>query len=230
MDQGVRVVPVLVLPRRTGPASAPPSSQRRARPARLANPEPLVPAATAAGADDLVARAFAWQRGFNAMHLIDLGVELGLFSAIAARPDVRPDALAHELGLHAPDVAVWCNSAQSFGLLDGEADPNSSAEPPSPGVSPGAAWRFRLAPFADQGLASAGHRRYLGGHAQLGTRDASANYLQARTAFRSGATRPFQGRSEEFAERVAQSLAGVNLTVARKILPWLPEELRCCAH
>lgn len=188
-------------------------------------PDPHASAATAtvAGADDLVARVFTWRRGFNAMHLIDLGVELGLFSAIAARPDVRPDALSHELGLHAPYVAAWCTSAQSLGLLDAEADPYPGAEPPSPGVSPGAAWRFRLAPFVDQVLANSGHPRYLGGYAQLGTRHATEDYRHARTAFRSGATLPFQGRSEEFAELVAQSLAGVNLMVARKILPGLPE-------
>ena len=32
-------------------------------------------------ADDQVAKIFEWRRGFNAMHLIDLGVRLGLFSA-----------------------------------------------------------------------------------------------------------------------------------------------------
>ena len=34
-------------------------------------------------AEDQVARLFEWRRGFNAMHLIDIGVRLGLFRAIA---------------------------------------------------------------------------------------------------------------------------------------------------
>ena len=37
-------------------------------------------------AEDQVARIFEWRRGFNAMHLIDLGVRLGLFKSIAETP------------------------------------------------------------------------------------------------------------------------------------------------
>ena len=37
-------------------------------------------------ADSQGARLFAWRRGFNAMHLIDLGVRLGLFKAFADTP------------------------------------------------------------------------------------------------------------------------------------------------
>jgi SAM-dependent methyltransferase len=56
---------------------------------------------------------------------------------------------------------------------------------------------------------------------QLGTRFATDDYRLAVDAFRTGATAPFQGRSEEFARVVAQAIAGVNLMVARKILPGL---------
>ena len=36
-----------------------------------------------------------------------------------------------------------------------------------------------------------------------------------------GATAPFQGRSHEFAQVIAQAIAGMNVMVARKILPGL---------
>ena len=36
--------------------------------------------------DDQVAKIFTWRRGFNAVFLIDIGVELGLFKALAEKP------------------------------------------------------------------------------------------------------------------------------------------------
>lgn len=45
--------------------------------------------------DGQTEKIFAWRRGFNAMHLIDIGVEVGLFKALAAAPN----------GLTAPALA-----------------------------------------------------------------------------------------------------------------------------
>jgi SAM-dependent methyltransferase len=158
-----------------------------------------------ATADAQVARIFEWRRGFNAMHLIDLGIGLGLFRSLAVAPDVPADELAGRLGLHAPYVETWCTTAYGFGLLD--ADDGR---------------RFRLAPFVGEILGNPTHPRYLGGYVQLGTRFASEDFRFAFDGFRTGQTAPFQGRSPEFAQVVAQAIAGVNLMVARKILPGLP--------
>jgi 2-polyprenyl-3-methyl-5-hydroxy-6-metoxy-1,4-benzoquinol methylase len=156
-------------------------------------------------ADAQVARIFEWRRGFNAMHLIDLGIGLGLFRSLAVAPDVPADELAGRLGLHAPYVETWCTTAYGFGLLD--ADDGR---------------RFRLAPFVGEILGNPTHPRYLGGYVQLGTRFASEDFRFAFDGFRTGQTAPFQGRSPEFAQVVAQAIAGVNLMMARKILPGLP--------
>ncbi len=155
-------------------------------------------------ADSQVARIFAWRRGFNAMHLIDLGVRLGLFKAFAEAPDSSAQAVATRLGLHAPYVEVWCTTAYGFGLLEAAEDR-----------------RFRLAPYMNEILASPAHPRYLGGYVRLGTQFATEDYRLALDAFRTGATAPFQGRSHDFAQAVAQAIAGVNVMVARKILPGL---------
>lgn len=56
----------------------------------------------------------------------------------------------------------------------------------------------------------------------MGTRFATDDYRYAVDGFRTGGTSPFQGRSDEFAQVVAQAIAGVNVLVARKILPGLP--------
>lgn len=152
-------------------------------------------------ADQQIERIFAWRRGFNAMHLIDIGLRLGLFASLAAAPATAAE-LAARLALHSPYVGTWCTTAYSLGLL--EADDGR---------------RFRLAPYIDQILANRSHPRYLGGYVQLGTRFATDDFRFAIDAFRTGATAPFQGRSEEFAQVVAQAAAGVNQMVARKILP-----------
>jgi SAM-dependent methyltransferase len=152
-------------------------------------------------ADDQVARIFAWRRGFNAMHLIDLGVRLGLFKSLADAPGATAAELATRLGLHEPYVRVWCTTAFGFGLLDANAQE-----------------QLRLAPHIDVILANPAHPRYLGGYVRLGTQFATDDYRQAPDAFRTGATSPFQGRSGEFTEAVAQAIAGVNVMVARKIL------------
>jgi SAM-dependent methyltransferase len=159
----------------------------------------------AATADAQVAKIFEWRRGFNAMHLIDIGIRLGLFRALAGTPNVDAQSLASQLELHAPYVKVWCTTAYSFGLL--EADGEAS---------------FRLAPFVSEILANPSHPRYLGGYVQLGTRFATDDYRYALDGFRAGTVAPFQGRSEEFAKVVAEAVAGVNVMVARKILPGLP--------
>ena len=157
-------------------------------------------------AEDQVARIFEWRRGFNAMHLIDLGVRLGLFKAIVETPGATSDQIAAALGLHPPYVETWCWTAYSFGLLDGDEEDRT----------------FRLAPFFDQILANPGHPRYLGGYVRLGTEFATEDHRYCQEAFRTGATVPFQGRSEAFAEAVASGTAGLQGLSARKLLPELP--------
>jgi ubiquinone/menaquinone biosynthesis C-methylase UbiE len=156
-------------------------------------------------AEAQVAKIFEWRRGFNAMHLIDLGIRLGLFKAIAETPDVIPGQIAAELGLHAPYVETWCTTAYSFGLLEGDEDRS-----------------FRLAPYIDQILGNPSHPRYLGGYVRLGTEFATEDHRYCLEAFRTGAMVPFQGRSEAFAEVVAQCTAGLQVLSARKLLPELP--------
>lgn len=155
-------------------------------------------------ADTQVAKVFEWRRGFNAMHLIDLGVQLGLFKALAGQPDTTPAQIASQLDLHEPYVETWCTTAYSFGLLEGTEERT-----------------FRLAPFMDHILASPGHPRYLGGYVRLGTEFATEDHRYCLEAFRTGASVPFQGRSDGFAEAVAEGTAGLQFLSARKLLPEL---------
>jgi SAM-dependent methyltransferase len=161
--------------------------------------------ATVPSADEQVARIFTWRRGFNAMHLIDLGTRLGLFKSLAENPGQSAAELAGTLGLHVPYVQTWCTTAYSFELLDAD------------GEAPGS--RFRLAPHIDAILGNEGHPRYLGGYVRLGAEFATDDFRLAQRAFFTGEVSPYQGRSDNFTTAVTQAIAGVNVMVARKILP-----------
>lgn len=152
--------------------------------------------------DEQVARIFAWRRGFNAVYLIDLGVELGLFKALKEQPNRSAVALAQALKLSAHHVDVWCMTAFGLGLLD--ADEGR---------------RFRLAPHMDKILASPGHPRDLTGYIRLGTAFLSEDFAGSRDAFHTGESVPFQGRSEAFADTIGDAIGGLHMATARKLLP-----------
>lgn len=164
-------------------------------------------------ADSQVALVFEWRRGFNTIHLIHLGVQLGLFRALADAPDSAPTQLAEKLGLHAPYVERWCLTAYGMELLDAD--------------QPG---RYRLAPFMDVILAAPSHPRYLGSYVQLGAEVATADFARCLKAFKTGETVPFQGRGDAFNYAVAGSTWGLQVVTAKKILPGLTDLSERLAH
>ena len=156
--------------------------------------------------DEQVAKIFAWRRGFNTIFLIDIGVDLGLFKALAENPDRTPQDVAEQLKLHPHYVDVWCMTAFGLGLLDADEQR-----------------RFRLAPHFDKILASPGHPRDLTGYVRLGTAFMTEDFERCRKAFHTGDTVPFQGRSHDFADTIGDAIGGLHAATARKILPDLPE-------
>ncbi|MEQ1879861.1 MAG: hypothetical protein ABL878_02705 [Burkholderiales bacterium] len=137
-------------------------------------------------ADGQVARIFEWRRGFNTIYLIDLGVHLGLFKALAESPGLTGTQLAVGLGLHPPYVEVWCKTAYGLEILDADADGG-----------------YRLGPHFDAILATPTHPRYLGGYVRLGTEIAAEDFRRCREAFKSGQVKPFQGRGDHFNQAIA---------------------------
>ena len=137
-------------------------------------------------ADAQVTRIFEWRRGFNTIHLIDLGTHLGMFQALAQTPGLGGAELAAKLGLHAPYVEIWCKTAYGLEILDADE-----------------AGKYRLAPHFDSILANPGHPRYLGGYVRLGTEVAAEDFRRCREAFKTGKAKPFQGRGEHFNQAIA---------------------------
>jgi ubiquinone/menaquinone biosynthesis C-methylase UbiE len=158
-------------------------------------------------ADAQVARIFEWRRGFNTIHLIDLGIRVGLFKALADAPSSSAEEIAQKLVLNGHYVDVWCKTAYGMELLD--------AESAAGGI------RYRLAPHLDTILAAPTHPRYLGGYVRLGTDVAAQDFRRCVAAFATGAVKPFQGRGDEFNQAIAESTWGLQVVTAKKILPGL---------
>lgn len=152
--------------------------------------------------EEQVAKIFTWRRGFNAVFLMDIGVELGLFKVLAESPGRSAADMAAALKLHPPYVATWCLTAYGLGLLDADEQ-----------------HRYRLAPFIDKILASPGHPRDLTGYIRLGTAFLTEDFEHCRKAFHTGETVPFQGRSHAFADTIGDAIGGLHAATARKFLP-----------
>jgi ubiquinone/menaquinone biosynthesis C-methylase UbiE len=165
----------------------------------MSNPDKPTPETSV---DEQVAKIFAWRRGFNAVFLIDIGVELGLFKQLAEQPGQTAAQIAAALQLHPRYVEVWCMTAFGLGLLDADAQR-----------------QFRLAAHIDKILASPGHPRDLTGYIRLGTAFMTEDFELSRKAFRTGETVPFQGRSHAFAETIGDAIGGLHAATARKFLP-----------
>lgn len=159
---------------------------------------------TSITADQQVARVFEWRRGFNTIHLIDVGIKTGIFRALAEAPGSSPHQLAERLKLDQHCVDVWCKTAFGMELLDGDADDV-----------------YRLAPHMDQILANPTHPRYLGGYVRLGTEFAAEDFQTSPEAFRTGRMRPFQNRGDAFSKCIAESTLGLQVVTAKKIMPGL---------
>ena len=81
-----------------------------------------------------MAKIRSFEKGFMATHLINLGAELGIFTALNENKEgLTVSALAVKLNLHEPYLKIWCQTAYHFEIID--ADDQG---------------RFKLQPFIDE--------------------------------------------------------------------------------
>jgi cyclopropane fatty-acyl-phospholipid synthase-like methyltransferase len=144
--------------------------------------------------------------GYIATHLIRLGVDSGLFAALAAhREGVTGEELGGELGYDVRYAEHFLRAACALELVDYEASDG----------------RFRLAPHMGVLLAASDNYRYMGNLAHLyilGGRDFA--YMQ--DCLRTGATRTFQDHDEQLILAASDATEGIAQFVVRAIIPRLP--------
>ncbi|HCZ49743.1 MAG TPA: hypothetical protein DCZ11_12180 [Gammaproteobacteria bacterium] len=143
--------------------------------------------------------------GYNATRFIALGVESGLFQALAAAPEgVTPVDLAASHGLDAEYTRHFLQTGYALELLDL------------------AGGRYRLAEHMAPLLARPEHNSYLGSLA--GFHHISGRDFECMPALlKEGGTYTFQQHDADFIAAVAQVTAGIAGFVASSILPGLPE-------
>ncbi|MEE8373814.1 MAG: class I SAM-dependent methyltransferase [Dehalococcoidia bacterium] len=90
-------------------------------------------------AERQMAKIGDFQRGFKAIHLINIGAKLGVFQALnEAKEGIRVSELASKLGLYEPYLKIWCQTAYCFEILDCDKE-----------------GRFKFQPFMDEVLGNA---------------------------------------------------------------------------
>lgn len=143
--------------------------------------------------------------GYNATRFIALGVETGLFRALAAVPDgLTAPELAAAQGLDGEYTRHFLQTGYALELLDLAGD------------------RYRLAEHMAPLLARPEHNSYLGalaGFHHISGRD----FERMPSLLKSGDTYTFQQHEADFIAAVAQVTAGIAGFVAASILPGLPE-------
>lgn len=150
-------------------------------------------------------KIYAFLKGLHAAHVINLGVRLGLFQALAGAGGVADStALAEATELNAEYVAIWCETACALELFDRAAD-----------------GRYRFAPHMDLILGEPESNYYLGGFPEAHFQVAR-DYARYPELFRSGGVVPYQQHDESFFRVVAEATQTLPRMFIDAVLPKLP--------
>jgi len=159
-------------------------------------------------------RLFGYIRGLHATYVMDLGVQLGLFTALAAAPR-EPEELAAALGLHPFYVRKWCETAYSLELLEWARGQG-----------------YLLGPHIGDLLANPDHTYYMGGFPTIHLRVAE-DYAHYAQRFRDGGTKPYQAHDSAFFGAVADGLRTLPLMLLDVLaaeLPGVQEKMQAGGH
>jgi SAM-dependent methyltransferase len=154
-------------------------------------------------------KIYAFLKGLHAAHVIDIGVRLGLFQALAGAGGLADSsALAEATELNPEYAAIWCETACALELLDCAAD-----------------GRYRFAPHMDLILGEPESNYYLGGFPQAHFQVAR-DYARYPELFQTGGVVPYQQHDELFFGLVAEATRTLPRMFIDAVLPRLPSIAR----
>ncbi|MBI3089554.1 MAG: class I SAM-dependent methyltransferase [Candidatus Tectomicrobia bacterium] len=138
--------------------------------------------------DEQMQKVRTFERGFIGVLVILTGTELGLFAALerAGAPGLTAAELAARLGLHAPYVRFWCETAYALELLDADA-----------------AGRFQLQPNLGEVLVDESNPRNLAASLRFSGLEVYKDLVRFPEFFRSGATFTYQDHDASLSHAVA---------------------------
>jgi len=143
-----------------------------------------------------------FEKGYMATHLINLGARLGIFEALNENKEgLTVPILAAKLGLHAPYLKIWCQSAYHFEILDGDEE-----------------GRYKLQPFLDEILGDKSHFRNYLANITMDVGIIGEGFKEALEPFRTG--NPLEVyQTPEFSEIVYEPTKNIALAFLFMILP-----------
>jgi ubiquinone/menaquinone biosynthesis C-methylase UbiE len=151
-------------------------------------------------------RLVGYYLGYAATHLIRLGVDSGLFEALADHTEgTTATGLSNEMGFNTLYVEHFLRSACALHLVDFD---------PSTG-------NYRFAPHMDVMLAKPKNYRYLGNLAQLyiiGARD----FDRMHELLKTGGTYAYLDHGEDLFDSVAHASEGITYFLVKVVVPRLP--------
>jgi ubiquinone/menaquinone biosynthesis C-methylase UbiE len=120
--------------------------------------------------DEQRGRLQSYERGFFAIYLINIGIELGIFKKLSSfDKGISSSVLANELDLHEPYLKVWCQAAYHLEILESDDTGN-----------------FRLAPHIGPLLADTENPYYFGHTIDMRTRYTADHMQKHAQYYRSG--------------------------------------------
>ncbi len=138
---------------------------------------------------DATRRIFGYLTGFLGTHLMQVGLELGLFEALNRHPDgVDAETLAGELGLHPPYVDAWLKGAHALELAEAADDGT-----------------FKPAPFIAFMLGNGESLMDLGPMVRLFHGQMAADGPRALELYRTGGVHTYQEKGDAFSAWVGEA-------------------------
>lgn len=152
-------------------------------------------------------RLVGYYLGFFATHFIRLGVDSGLFAALAAHDEqsVEADELASQLGFESRYVEHFLRAGCALELLDHDS----------------ATGNYRLAPHMGVLLAEPENYKYMGSLAHLYV-ISGRDFSLMPELLETGGIYPLQEHDEDVIDAAGDATEGITRFVARGIVPRLP--------
>jgi len=149
-----------------------------------------------------MAKIRTFEKGFMAMHLVNLGAKLGVFEALHEdRDGLTVPVLAAKLGVHEPYLKIWCQTAYHFEILDSDEK-----------------GRFKLQPYLDEILGDKNHFRNYLANIAMDVDIIGQGFTRSAGAFRTGNPFPIYD-TPEFSEMVYESTKNIALAFLFMIFP-----------
>jgi SAM-dependent methyltransferase len=142
--------------------------------------------------------------GYHATNLLEIGRDLGVWTALTESPGITSPVLAMRLKTDTFYTDVLCRTALAFGIVDRK----------------GAGWR--MAPHFDQILGNPDSTFYLA-HAPRVHMSVGGDYKDYPRYFRSGTGKAYQEHTESFMLDVAEALKALPRIFIDFVLPRLPD-------